>query len=152
MTQKNEYEELKRRKIVHANVDPETGEIISLTMPYKSIKSNLGGGWMALYQDAMDWIANAKLSYEEYRVLMKLFAKLDFENYIRITQMTIANELGMKQSNVARAIKCLLEQDILRKGPKVGNSNTYRLNPMIGHKGQAINKTKKEYDHLKRIK
>lgn len=107
---------------------------------------------MAMYQEAMDWMADAKLSYEEYRVLMKLFAKLDFENYIRVTQTKIAEDLGMKQGNVARAIKGLLEQDIIRKGPKVGNSNTYRLNPMIGHKGQAINKTKKEYEHLKRIK
>lgn len=115
--------------MLHANVDPETGEIVSLTIPYKPMKSNLGGGWMTMYQDAMDWMADAKLSYEEYRVLMKLFAKLDFENYIRVTQTKIANELGMKQGNVARAIKGLLEHDIIRKGPKVGNSNTYRLNP-----------------------
>jgi len=147
-----EYKRLKKTKMLHANVDPETGEIVSLTVPYKPIKSNLGGGWMAMYQDAMDWMADAKLSYEEYRVLIKLFAKLDFENYIRVTQTKIAEDLKMKQPSVARAIKGLLEQDIIRKGPKVGNSNTYRLNPMIGHKGQAINKTKKEYEHLKRIK
>ncbi|KAA0068222.1 hypothetical protein CIW52_34980 [Mycolicibacterium sp. P9-64] len=147
-----EYQRLKKQKMLHANIDTETGEIVSLTVPYKPMKSNLGGGWMAMYQEAMDWMADAKLSYEEYRVLMKLFAKLDFENYIRVTQTKIAEDLGMKQGNVARAIKGLLEQDIIRKGPKVGNSNTYRLNPMIGHKGQAINKTKKEYEHLKRIK
>lgn len=108
--------------------------------------------WMAIYQDAMDYLANEKLNYEEYRVLMKLLAKLDFENYIRITQTKIASELGMQRTNVTRAIKGLLDRDILRKGPKVGGSNTYRLNPMIGHKGRAINKTKKEYEHLKIIK
>lgn len=137
---------------MHANIDPETGEIVSLTIPHKPMKSNLGGGWMAMYQDAMDWLADAKLSYEEYRVMMKLLAKLDFENYIRITQNDLANELQMKQPSVSRAIKGLLERDIIRKGPRVGNSNTYRLNPLIGHKGQGINKTKQEYDHLKRIK
>lgn len=147
-----EYRRLKKAKMLHANVDTETGEIISLTMPYKPMKSNLGGGWMAIYQEALNWVADAKLSYEEYRVFLKLLGKLDFENYIRVTQTEIAKELGMKQPSVARAIKGLLEQDIIRKGPKVGNSNTYRLNPMIGHKGQGINKTKKEYEHLKRIK
>lgn len=149
---KEEYFQLKKEKMLHANIDPETGEIVSLTVPHKPIKSNLGGGWMAMYQDAMDWMADAKLTYEEYRVLMKLFARLDFENYIRITQSEMAEGLGMKQSNVARAIKGLLAHDIIRKGPKVGNGNTYRLNPMIGHKGQGINKTKKEYDYLTRIK
>lgn len=147
-----EYKRLRKAKMLHANVDPETGEIVSLTMPYKPMKSNLGGGWLAMYQDPLSWMADAKLSYEEYRVVLKLLGKLDFENYIRITQTEIAKDLGMQQSNVARAIKGLLEQDIIRKGPKVGNSNTYRLNPHIGHKGQNINQTKKEYDHLKRIK
>lgn len=147
-----ERKKLQESKMLHVNVDPGTGEILSLTMPYKQIKSNLGGGWMAIYQDAMDYLANEKLNYEEYRVLMKLFAKLDFENYIRITQTKIASELGMQRTNVTRAIKGLLDRDILRKGPKVGGSNTYRLNPMIGHKGRAINKTKKEYEHLKIIK
>ncbi|KZN99328.1 replication/maintenance protein RepL [Bacillus badius] len=147
-----EYKRLQKTKMLHANVDPETGEIVSLTMPYKPMKSNLGGGWLAMYQDPLSWMADAKLSYEEYRVILKLLGKLDFENYIRVTQTEIAKDLGMQQSNVARAIKGLLEQDIIRKGPKVGNSNTYRLNPHIGHKGQNINQTKKEYDHLKRIK
>ncbi|WP_053104205.1 replication/maintenance protein RepL [Bacillus sp. FJAT-27231] len=147
-----EYARLKQAKMLHANIDPETGEIISLTMPYKPMKSNLGGGWMAMYQDALNWMADANLPNEQYRVLMKLLARLDFENYLRVTQSEIAKELNMKQPNVAKAIKALLEQDIIRKGPKVGNSNTYRLNPYIGHKGQNISQTKKEYDHLKRIK
>lgn len=151
MNQK-EYEKLKKTKMLHANVDPDTGEIVSLTVPYKPMKSNLGGGWMAMYQEALNWVADAKLSYEEYRVFLKLLGKLDFENYLRVTQTEIAKELGMKQPAVARAIKGLLEQDIIRKGPKVGASNTYRLNPHIGHKGQNIKQTKKEYDHLKRIK
>lgn len=89
--------------MLHANVDPDTGEIISLTMPYKPMKSNLGGGWMAMYQEALNWVADAKLSYEEYRVFLKLLGKLDFENYIRVTQTEIAKELGMKQPAVGRS-------------------------------------------------
>ncbi len=147
-----EWKDLQKRKMMYANVNPETGEIESLTIPHKPIKSNLGEGWVAMFQDALGWLADANLPNEQYRVAMKLISKLDYDNYLRVTQTDIANDLGMKQSNVAKAIKELLNIDFIRKGPKVGNANTYRLNPYYGHKGQAINKTKQEYKHLKRIK
>jgi len=46
----------------------------------------------------------------------------------------------MKQSNITKVIKELLNIDFIRKGPKVGNATTYRLSPYYEHKAQAINK------------
>jgi len=146
-----EWKKMQKKKMLYANVN-EDGVIESYTVPYKQFKSELGKGWFAMYQDALDWLADTKFKNEEYRILMKLLSKLDFHNYIRITQTEIAKELNMNQSAVARAIKGLIDYDVIRKGPKAGNANTYRLNPYMAHKGRSIENTKKEYEHLHRIK
>ena len=114
-------------------VDPETGEIKG-HFPCKS--RGLGTGWVGLYQEAADMIANWKLSLEQYRVFLKLLAKLDFENYLRINQKQMSQELDMKQPNISRALKALEERYIIVEGPRAGLNKTYRLNPYIAHKGQ----------------
>nr|WP_185160961.1 MarR family transcriptional regulator [Escherichia coli] len=41
------------------------------------------------------------------RVLMALLAELDYENYIQVAQMDIAEALNMQKTNVSRAVKTL---------------------------------------------
>ena len=118
--------------------DEKTGKIKGC-FPLK--QKNLGNGWIALYQQAISNVADAKLTYEEYRVFLKLLGKVDFDNYLTISQQNIANELDMKQSNVSRAIKGLCEHDIIIEGPRAGLNKTYRLNPYIAHKGKNRDKT-----------
>lgn len=89
-------------------------------------------------QDALKILAN-KLNYEQFRVLMMLLADLDYENYIQITQQSIAESLDMQKSNVSRAVKGLLDLQIVLEGPKVGRSKTYRLNEQFGWKGTVSN-------------
>ena len=76
-------------------------------------------GWIALYQDMVSNIADAKLSYEEYRVFLKLLSKVDFENYLTVSQKKLSTELNMKQPNIARAIKGLCERQIITSLIKV---------------------------------
>lgn len=83
------------------------------------------------YQTALEWLAIKNLQNQEYRVLMYLMSRLDFENYTRISQKNIAITLEMQQGNVSRAIRGLLENDIIKKGPSVGTGKTYRLNPKM---------------------
>lgn len=92
-------------------------------------------------QDALKILAN-KLNYEQFRVLMMLLADLDYENYIQITQQSIAESLDMQKSNVSRAVKGLLDLQIVLEGPKVGRSKTYRLNEQFGWKGTISNHKK----------
>lgn len=113
---------------------------------------HLGVNWVAFYQTALEWLAMQKLPNEQYRVLMYLMSKLDFENYLRITQMSIAEALNMKQSSVSKAIKGLMEKDVLITGPKVGVSKTYRLNPRMAYKGKNPKQTIIEYDALVKAK
>lgn len=103
-------------------------------------KNNLGKDWVALYQNAISRIADMNLPNEQYRVFLKLLSKVDFDNYLRVSQSEIANELNMKRPNVTKAMKSLKDKGIIVEGPRAGLNKTYRLNPYIAHKGKNRNK------------
>jgi biotin operon repressor len=63
--------------------------------------------------------------------------KLDFENWIYVSQTEIAEILNMKRQQVSRAIKLLEKKGILLRSPKIGRSYGYRLNPYYGWKGKS---------------
>ncbi|MEL6092848.1 helix-turn-helix transcriptional regulator [Plesiomonas shigelloides] len=92
-------------------------------------------------QAALITIAN-ELNHDQMRVLMALLASLDYENYIQIAQVEIAEALRMQKTHVSRAIKNLIEFGIILEGPKIGRSKTYRLNPQFGWKGTITNHKK----------
>lgn len=112
------------------------GEVVLVAVPKRQ---NGFKGWVAMSQEAVEAIATNIKDSEDLRVFLMLVAKLDFDNYIQVPQVDIAKALGMKRSNVSRAIKNLVERQILLKGPKAGRSWTYRLNPAYGWKGSAHN-------------
>ena len=72
---------------------------------------NLGRDWIAMYQSALKTWVKWNLPSEQYRVMLALLSETDFDNYIRISQTKLAEELNMQQSNVARAIKGLKEKN-----------------------------------------
>ena len=129
-------------------VDFETGEITYALVPIR--QKHLGGFFMAI-QEGFTYLAKLNLTQEQTRVLHFLFGKLDFENWLRISQIEIAKELGMKRPNISRAIKKLCEEGIIHKGPKVGTSWTYRLDPNFGWKGKASKKKAAE-DAIRKAK
>ena len=121
------------------SVDLETGEILThvlVAMPKKV--PNGFGGWAAMSLNAATVLKGIK-DIEQQRVFWALIERLDFENYINVVQAEIARDLDMRFQHVSRAIKELVEQDIILKGPKVGRNVTYRLNPNIGWRGSAKN-------------
>ena len=66
-------------------------------------------------------------------------ADIQVENWIQITQSDIVKTLDMKKQNVSRAILLLEEKGIILRGPKVGRSYAFRLNPYYGWKGKVKN-------------
>lgn len=92
-------------------------------------------------QAALLTIAN-ELNHDQMRVLMALLADLDYENYIQVAQIDIAEALKMQKTHVSRAIKNLIKFGIIIEGPKIGRSKTYRLNPQFGWKGTVSNHRK----------
>lgn len=134
--------------------DENTGEIEQYLLTPAKKKKVYKGDWLLMFQEGLEQVATLNLKGETLRVYMILLAKLDYENWLRIRQIDISEKLGIKKQAVSRAIKELLEHKIIVKGPKVGNSNTYRLDPSFGFRGKDVNisKVRKEIDHLKRIK
>jgi DNA-binding transcriptional ArsR family regulator len=70
-------------------------------------------------------------------VFLYLDARLNFRNLIQVQQSEIATALKMPKQNVNRAIKKLEELGIIIRGPKVGKSSSWRLNPNAGWKGRV---------------
>jgi len=102
--------------------------------------NGFGEGWVAMAQTALDLLSQSdKLGLDDFRVLMALMARLDFENLLVINQSMLADTINMKRQNVNRSIKQLLSIEVLLEGPKIGISRSYRLNPTFGWKGSAKN-------------
>lgn len=122
-----------------ANIVNENGEIEQWAMVPLKRKVITGGFFMAI-QEGFIWISQLEgIKLQEMRVLLYIMGKLDFENYINISQKQVAEALGMKKQNVSAAFKTLEKYGIIHKGPKVGLSWTYRLDPNFGYKGRAKN-------------
>lgn len=125
-------------------VDTETGEVVSLIAmkPYRAPHPFRKEGFVQMSQAAMLELAQNPISGEGMRVLMALCAVLDFENFISLSQSDLAKLIGMRQSNVNRAVSELVDRGIIIKGSKVGRNLTYRLSPTFGIKSKGSNFTK----------
>ena len=116
-------------------------------------KNRLGGHWVATFQDGLAWMAKQEaMTGEQWRVFAYLVSRLDFDNYLKVSQKDIAAELKMNPKAVSRAMRGLRELDIISVGPMAGRSKTYRLNPRIAHRGaKNYQNTLVEYDTLKKL-
>ncbi len=146
---------MKRKKIV--SVDQNTGKILEGVVVYCGVKNNpYNTGWFMTSQDALETLASDEdISKEAFRILMFLMARLDFENWIQITQKEICERTNIRKSNVSRGISLLEKKGIILRGPKIGRSNAFRLNPYFGWKGKVKNLEdyrKKEEDQYLREK
>jgi len=117
-----------------------TGELMEGCLVYVPQRPKIRKGWFMAFQEAFIELAkDREITWEVQRVLYYFFGKLDFENYIHITQTEIAEALGMQKTNVSRAVKTLCDKKIILKGPKTGKTITYRLNSNYGWKGKVRN-------------
>ena len=113
-------------------------------------------GW----QMTFEYIAvNYNLKQTDYKVLMLILARLDYDNYINIKQQNMADILDINIRQVTRSIVKLVKNEIIIK-KKIGRQNFYMLNPCVAWKGkpesfkQAIdikdfNMKNKEYQNNK---
>lgn len=94
---------------------------------------------MQFNQHFLDEFANRKdIGVDTFRVFLKLNARLDFENVIQVPQTELAAELGMHKQAVNRAIRQLERLGVILRGPRVGRSSAWRLNPNAGWKGRIV--------------
>ena len=102
---------------------------------FDPMDQDLEVNFMKLYLAAADWLANIDLTGRQYKILFKLFARLDYDNYIRISQKEIAEQLGIHFQDVSNTIRYFVERGIISEGGRVGRNKTYRLSQNIGFKG-----------------
>ena len=121
-------------------VDKYTGEEFGFPVIVGRKRNPYGKGWVMNSQEALEIIAKDKdIKGETYRVLFFICARLDFENWVQLSVTEIGKELGMHQPDVSKAMKVLEKKEIIFRGPKVGRSYAFRLNPDYGWKGKVIN-------------
>ena len=140
---------MRKRNI--ASFDQDTGEILEGILAYCEVKQDpYTTGWVMNSQEALKLLATDKeLKGETYRVLLLLISQLDFENWIEVTQKEIAEMLEIKKQNVSKAVLLLEKKEIILRGPKIGRTYGFRLNPYFGWKGKVRNLEKYREEKFK---
>jgi hypothetical protein len=68
----------------------------------------------------------------DLRVFLYLTSCLDFENFLQVPQLEIAQALGRRRTHISRSMAKLKARGVVIAGPKVGRSAVWRLNPNYG--------------------
>lgn len=127
------------------SVDTETGEILDLRerpgmFVYVPARPKWGEGWFMAIQEAFVALSKDRtLSGRPMRILTYMMGRLNWDNYITLTQAEIAAELDLHQQDVSKGVQLLIEKGIIQQGPKAGRTYSYRLNSTYGWKGKTIN-------------
>jgi hypothetical protein len=136
-------------------VNTETGEVMEQskgTFIYVPSKIKFKEDWFMAFQDALKELAKDRELWGRPRaVLDYLMSRLSFENYIAIEQKEICEEVGLNKANVSASIKVLTDKKIIEKGPKIGRTWSYKLNPFYGWKGRVTNLKEERKKRLKSI-
>ena len=117
--------------------DGEIYEGATLAVIFQKRHNGFGEGWVAMAQPALMALATGDFGEQAYRVFFGVIAMLDFENWIQLNQSELSEKLKMSRQNFQRALRKLENEKILIRGPRVGRSTTFRLNPNYGWKGSA---------------
>ena len=94
--------------------------------------------YTSMFSHGFKHLAKLKLTQNENAILFELLSRLDFENWIRVSQRTIAEELDLKEPNVSTVIKKLVGLEIILREPDPSDKRrlVYRLNPCLGWRGE----------------
>lgn len=136
----------------------ENGEIHEGSIPISlgaRLKSPYGLRWVQVSQDFVEELASrSDIAKETLRVFLILNARLDFENELRVSQIELAEKMNLHKQAVNRAFKQLEDLGIIIRGPKVGRSSSWKLNPNAGWKGKVthLRAAQREHPHLELVK
>jgi hypothetical protein len=137
-------------------VDLDTGEMLEGGVAVwvgAKVKSHYGRRWYMQSQEAVEALAKDKdLAGRPTRVLLFLLSRLDFENYVHLPQTEIMAALDLHAPDVSKAMALLQKKGILVRGPRVGHSFGYRLNPNFGWKGKVKNLNEERTRRLRAVK
>lgn len=111
--------------------------------------------WLTLWQDSseigvsiMEQAENDILTKTEYRVRDWLLCTIGIGNFCYVNQAEMARRLNIERATASRAIKKLIELNILIPGPKSGKSNTYQISPAFCFSGKIENGIKARREEI----
>jgi DNA-binding IclR family transcriptional regulator len=122
------------------SVDLETGEVLPGTFVYVEGRAKIKEAWFMGFHEGFRALAREKrLQGQPLRVLLALMGRLDFENWMLVSQKEIAEDLGLSASRISEAMRVLTDLGIIEKGPAQGTAKSYRLTPGYGWRGSVYN-------------
>lgn len=134
---------LRRTSVIDGKLVIEEIEDPNLITVRKKEKMN-GGEFIVVFQKAIEKIVlDANLGKNEYRILLYLMAKTEFEREINDTLYNIAKGINLDQGNATKAMKKLESIGIVVRNI---NLRTFRLNYELAYKGQAKNYKKLQFN------
>ena len=82
-----------------------------------------------LFKSFWDYLASVNLTPTQGRVLYKMLFYMDDENWVKVSQMTLAEDLKIERQNVQTAVKRLVELKIIEvlPDPQDRRRKQYRL-------------------------
>lgn len=133
---------LRRTSVIDGKLVIEEIDDPNLVTVRKKDKMN-GGEFIVVFQKAMEKIVlDGNLGKNEYRILLYLMAKTEFEQEINDTLYNIAKGINLDQGNATKAMKKLENIGIVIRNTQL---RTFRLNYELAYKGQAKNYKKLQF-------
>ncbi len=142
---KNNFDTPAKKQKILTIVNPETGEVEARIHLQNRLER---GGWFSFFQKGGVYLAQ-NLGRDELRVLFYMMAKMDYGNYIRVTNKNICNNLNLTHDVVTKTIRKLIEKNVIAVQEWYGISRIYRMNPNFMHKGRDVYRTHNEYKELR---
>lgn len=118
-------------RVIH--IIGETGEVAAdyqLALVQKKRQRYAFNSFGVVNMQMLIEIARIK-SATDLRVLLRLLAEIEFDNYIKVNQSTLAHELDILPRNFYRSVTALVKRNILIRGPE----HTLRLNANVFYRG-----------------
>lgn len=115
---------------VLVNLPTKGGETANIAYPFK---------WMAVFLPAFERIIKADLTKRESHVLYEMLKEVQYGNRIDVPHWIIADNLGIDRANVSKAIKKLVDAEILQRVPDPDDRgrSIYLLNNIVGWRGKS---------------
>jgi len=134
----------------------ETGEVVPLdSLPFvarRKTKHPFGERWFAMNQNTIQKVATEwDLKAPTLRVWLYLLGRLDYENWLGITQKSVAEALSMHKVNVCQAFADLERRGMIARGERVeGGGFFWSLNEQDAWKGTVKNHAAAVRDRARR--
>ena len=89
------------------------------------------------FEEIFSFLTNKGISRCSLRIFLFLLKIMEYENKITVTQVWIAKQLGIHESDVSRSFKYLVENGLLFKEIDEFDRKFYRVNPDICWRGSS---------------